>query len=744
MKNIILTLCTFALCTYTLHAQVDNKNRSKTEVKQSPATSSSLSDSPYKALGHYWHNARKDNLTTSAENGKILARRENYKFVRYDGFIFRKAANNEGQAVPLYLYYHRGRQDYFTTATTAGIGAAEASGYKKVATEGYVLKTVKVKFSSLYKPLWLYYCDARKDNFVTASEQGLRDAKEQGYRRVRIEGYVRKTDKPNRLISIMSAPDPVKAEPPPPSRPKPKPPCRVEKMEEIYAPAIKNVVETVVIDCSCTFSPDSVITKRLVFNESNVICDCNGATLNGGEGTVRYEGTIIEVRSKTNEEPCYWSRPENITIKNCNIIGPVVIYGMGSNGQSESIRESSRRERTNSKHIQRVRNNAPKNIVFDDVTITGVGKNPLYFSPGVTYSKIINSEIKGKSNAVGIYLDTESAYNTIKNNYIHVETPREGFFEGEKSRPQIAIDGSSRNKIINNKFAELYNGGIYLYRNCGEGGTIRHTPPEHNIFINNVFIYEDYGGRKPAIYLGSRNGNRNYCDKDEGWAFGSSISNKDFARYNVIMQNQFYKKPANTEFDDMVQSKNSSNNSPNYLAHNEIVTTKINRKAGCYVENGYKEFLLHGESIDVFNIDGKLTCASTKSTCNDGELIIASTDCEIVEVPFECIIESNNNGCSKTISAPAGKKIVGVKIACNLEFGIISNSQLSAVPLNQIKVVMPSDNQSDGSCFIGENSIRKGAKTLFDIQDQVMALFGCKEHDENGGDCHIKGILYCR
>ncbi len=68
----------------------------------------------------------------------------------------------------------------------------------------------------------------------------------------------------------------------------------------------------------------------------------------------------------------------------------------------------------------------------------------------------------------------------------------------------MAVDGSSWNTINNNRFASLRNGGIYLYRNCGEKGTIRITPPEHNTITNNSFYYKKYTGHKPAIYLGSR------------------------------------------------------------------------------------------------------------------------------------------------------------------------------------------------------------------------------------------------
>jgi hypothetical protein len=39
-------------------------------------------------------------------------------------------------------------------------------------------------------PLYLYWSDARQDNFVTATAQGIADAVAAGYQRVRVEGYV--------------------------------------------------------------------------------------------------------------------------------------------------------------------------------------------------------------------------------------------------------------------------------------------------------------------------------------------------------------------------------------------------------------------------------------------------------------------------------------------------------------------------------------------------------------------------
>mgnify|MGYP003643002468 FL=1 len=368
--------------------------------------------------------------------------------------------------------------------------------------------------------------------------------------------------------------------------------CSEQKLQEILAPATASS-SYVKIDCNLTLKRNNVVTKRLIFEgskASGVTCDCNHAKLDGGKNTVNYRKDMIEVKSKkTNEQT--WIKPQYITIKNCNIIGSVRIWGMGKNGETAAIKESSKREPIESKHVLRVRNNAPRYIVLDRISITGVGRNPLYFAPGVTYSKLINSEMKGKSEKVGIYFDAESAYNTIENNYIHVKTEEDGWgvlpAVTDRGWPQIALDGSSWNTFINNRFSNLNNGGIYFYRNCGEGGTIRHTPPEHNTIKNNSFYYNKYKGGKPAIYLGSRDygfkeSTFGHCDADDGRPYGSSSSDKDYARHNKILQNQFYNRKiykqiggqfrlVDATLNDMIKTKGESSNSPNNISNNEMI-----------------------------------------------------------------------------------------------------------------------------------------------------------------------------
>lgn len=407
-------------------------------------------------------------------------------------------------------------------------------------------------------------------------------------------------------------------------------------------------------------------------------------------------------------------------------------------------------------HTQRARDNAPTNIVFNRVKITGVHRNPVYFAPGVTYSKLINSTVIGRSEAVAIYLDAESYGNTIKGNYIAVDTKNHRFEAWD--RPLIAIDGSSHNKIMNNEFRKTSHGGIYLYRNCGEGWVIRHATPSYNQIINNIFYYKNYTGDNPAVYLGSHNRGTfheiiGFCNDDAVPGtitesdLGSGASNKDYAKYNVVMQNQIFKR----DVDDMIKTDNTAINSPNFIAFNHTVnddTVVYNGLAVCYLPEefgAFKQFLKPWEVLTVVkDNNGNPVCSDTQYMCNDGELISSQTSsCALTIVPFECNVSGNNVGCSQFVQCPANQRIVSAKAACNLEWGTISEDMLDTLPMNLIKVIRKSDVTSSGKCYIGSYSAQKGEKVISGIVGSYGASIGCREHDANGGDCHILGELVC-
>ncbi|NCA11969.1 right-handed parallel beta-helix repeat-containing protein, partial [bacterium] len=82
-------------------------------------------------------------------------------------------------------------------------------------------------------------------------------------------------------------------------------------------------------------------------------------------------------------------------------------------------------------------------------------------------------------------------------------------------------------------------GGIFLYRNCGEAGTVRHQTPHGNLIRDNRFDTRTLGPFQTVIHLGSRNGRRNYRGQDHGHPFGSSLDDRDFADDNVVCENVF-------------------------------------------------------------------------------------------------------------------------------------------------------------------------------------------------------------
>lgn len=252
---------------------------------------------------------------------------------------------------------------------------------------------------------------------------------------------------------------------------------------------------------------------------SNTVIDCGGGTLDGSN----YKAHTLTIKSIRRSDGT-WDAPENITVRNCTIKGDLRVAGMAENGQGAWLKQSSVLEG----HTARAQAAAPSRIEISDVDFQTAGRIPLYAGPGTTGMTVSNSRFSGSTSSVAIYLDAESANNVIENNQLNLST---------KSREQIAIDGSAGNRISGNTFVDPVNGGIYLYRNCGEAGTIRHQAPQNNVITGNTFRYDRASGAKPAVWLGSRQGNRSYCFNDPAYPFGSSLSSRDFAQHNTVTGN---------------------------------------------------------------------------------------------------------------------------------------------------------------------------------------------------------------
>jgi parallel beta-helix repeat protein len=241
------------------------------------------------------------------------------------------------------------------------------------------------------------------------------------------------------------------------------------------------------------------------------------------------EGKLSELVIRSKEIEKGWDVPERITIRNGRIRGSIRIFGLGVNGEAPKVRESSHREG----HTIRAQAAAPRAILLEDIQIEADHRIPLYLGPGVTGVTVRNCTFTGWSVSTAVYLDAESGGNRIEGCTFDVRSGRE----------VMAVDGSATNTIIGNRFLQVRYGGIYLYRNCGEGGTVRHQTPQGNVIENNFFNVKDLRSGSYGVWLGSRQGRRSYCEDDAGYPFGSSIDNRDFADHNILHGNIF--QPAN-------------------------------------------------------------------------------------------------------------------------------------------------------------------------------------------------------
>jgi parallel beta-helix repeat protein len=255
--------------------------------------------------------------------------------------------------------------------------------------------------------------------------------------------------------------------------------------------------------------------------ESGRVIDLQGGWMN--------EGKLTELVIRSQETEKGWDAPEKITVRNGKLRGSIRIFGLGVNGEAPKVRESSHREG----HTERAQAAAPRGILLEDLEIEADHRIPLYLGPGVTGVTIRNCTFTGWSASTTVYLDAESGGNRIEGCAFDVRSGRE----------VMAVDGSATNTIVGNRFFRVDYGGIYLYRNCGEGGTVRHQAPQGNVIENNFFKMKDLRQGSYGVWLGSRQGRRSYCEDDAGYPFGSSIDNRDFADQNTVRGNVF--QPAN-------------------------------------------------------------------------------------------------------------------------------------------------------------------------------------------------------
>lgn len=199
-------------------------------------------------------------------------------------------------------------------------------------------------------------------------------------------------------------------------------------------------------------------------------------------------------------------------LSGCTIRGSIHIRGPARNGEDPVLKSRSRQP----DYVSWLRAQSPRGVWLKNVTVVSDGNIPIYIGPGVTDITLEGVTIRGPSRSVMVYLGAESRGTSI------IDSNIDG---SQAEREAIAIDASSHNKVEGSHIV----GDINLYRNCGEGGVSRHTTPSYNHIVSNQVT--------GTIRLGSREGDRCYCDADDDSRYGSGQSDLDHARFNTVLNN---------------------------------------------------------------------------------------------------------------------------------------------------------------------------------------------------------------
>ena len=277
------------------------------------------------------------------------------------------------------------------------------------------------------------------------------------------------------------------------------------------------------LTCFATLPPGEAVTRPIVIEGdegTGTGLDCRGGAIGRPGVASNTRIPTLSIRSRRDVEA--WSRPRGVRIIDCVLHGNARIWGLGAEGRIDELRASSRA----AGHTARTQAAAPSDIRFERVTFAATGSIPLYVGPGDTDVSVAGGRFTGRSVSTAVYLDAESGGVVIEGVDFNIATARE----------QVAIDGSARNRILDNRFRRSARGGVFLYRNCGEDGVIRHQAPTDTIITGNRF--EGVSWLWPrAVVVGSREGRRRYCADDAGYPFGSSIDDGDKAVRNVVSGN---------------------------------------------------------------------------------------------------------------------------------------------------------------------------------------------------------------
>ena len=280
------------------------------------------------------------------------------------------------------------------------------------------------------------------------------------------------------------------------------------------------------LDPSCTYTAGFDVVA------SNVTLDCQGALVKSAPGA---GGVGILVSSPVTTEL------SDVTVKNCSVDGFLNSFRVTRPGFRD-LAEGVEYEHPTS------------NIRAEQNRFTnsrGVGAYVDGYVTGVT----LKDNVIGNAGSSGIYLETGSKGSLVDHNVLVHNGYRENGPGGQLftingtqiwfwgvGREGISVDGSFENTIVNNTFTQNSNGGVLLYKNCGEypgSGRYfeRRTPSDHNTIEGNTFLDERNG-----VWIGSRMAENTLPMDCTDPAYIDEPTRRvvhDHAEHNVVLDNHF-------------------------------------------------------------------------------------------------------------------------------------------------------------------------------------------------------------
>lgn len=260
------------------------------------------------------------------------------------------------------------------------------------------------------------------------------------------------------------------------------------------------------LDGRCTYR------QAFTISSSGTRLDCHGATLDG-EGRRRV-GVLVDSRGRDLHD---------VEVRNCIIRGyasNAVRVTWGAPDASKTTDAQARRERT------------PRNVRLAGLQVHDAGRVGVYFDDHVRDSILEDSRIEGSGGAA-VYLEFGTRGIAVRNNVL----VRNGH---ALRREALAVDASAGNRIEGNAFVDNRQGGIFLYKNCGEragsGRSVRRTQhSDDNRIAGNLFVREDVG-----VWIASRQ-SRNLRSQD---CLDAPMGAKreyfeDYANRNAVEDNTF-------------------------------------------------------------------------------------------------------------------------------------------------------------------------------------------------------------